>query len=70
MRKGQRIQLDVVSNSTPKVSRILWQVIPGHVNLQLTLKKSSGTGACGRRDCACRAEEFGNAASDGLGELS
>jgi hypothetical protein len=42
VRKGQRIQLDVVSNSTPKVSRILWQVIPGHVNLQLTLKKSSG----------------------------
>src|SRR5258708_31486801 len=34
--KGQRIQLDVVSDSTPKVSSSLWQVIPGHVNLQLT----------------------------------
>jgi hypothetical protein len=37
--KGQRIQLDVVSDSTPKVSSSLWQVIPGHVNLQLTLKR-------------------------------
>jgi hypothetical protein len=25
--KGQRIHLDVVSDSTPKVSRILWQVM-------------------------------------------
>jgi hypothetical protein len=33
------------------------------------IEKSSGTGACGRRDCAYRAEEFGNAASDGLGFL-
>src|SRR5713226_2100237 len=30
-RKGQRIQLDVVSDSTPKVSRTLWRVIPGHL---------------------------------------
>jgi hypothetical protein len=33
------IQVDVVSDRSPKISRIMRKVIPGQVNFQLTLKK-------------------------------
>ncbi len=33
-RNGQQIQADLPSDSIPKISRILWQVIPGHVNVR------------------------------------
>jgi hypothetical protein len=33
-RNGQRIHADVVPDSIPKISRILWQVIPGHINVR------------------------------------
>lgn len=37
-RDSQRIQAGVVSDSTPKISRIFWQVISGQVDVQLTLR--------------------------------
>jgi len=38
-RTGQPILVDVVSDPTPKISRIFWQVIPGQVKVQLTWKR-------------------------------